>query len=132
MANLHIPVGSFASLPTSKTARELRANWPQIEGYTASPAEPIWVDGVLLGAGYVIHTNQDPEPDAAAIIADAIALADGTTDPEPFGVSIPLVNTQADLPAQPPDWPDDRALLVGVASPPGLWAWARGAWRGPF
>ncbi len=133
MANIYIPATDFANTPTRKQARELRDNWPQIVGFTSSPDGPIIVDSAQQPAGYVVHTsNPGPDPDEAAIIADAIALADGSVDLPRFGVAVPLVQAVGDLPDQPPDVPADVVLLAATRVPPALWVYALGAWRGPI
>lgn len=127
MTLIYIPEADFANLPTRKQRREIKTAFPQIVGVTRHSG-PFIHEGAQVDAGVVLETDQDPEPDTAAIVAMAIA-ADGTTDPPRFGVSVPLVQTEGDLPDQPPGTPDDRGFLVGVVNPPGLHVWARGAWR---
>lgn len=131
MADLYIPFADFANPPTRKTAREVVAAFPQITGWTVHNG-PFRFQGADVAAGVVVHTNQEPEPDAAAIVALATGH-DGSADPEPFGTPFPIVQDFAALPAQPPDWPNDRALMAAVVQPaPALYFYARGAWRGPF
>lgn len=135
MADIYIIATAFAFPPNRKQADELRAAWPQIDGFTASPDSPIFVNGSQQPPGYVIHTsNPAPDPDEAAIIADAIAFSDGSAYPDRFGVAIPLVNTAADLPAQPPI-PSNQAMLAAVRTAPdsGLWVYVEGpGWIGPI
>ena len=132
MADIYVAATAFTNPPGAKQARLLREHWPQIEGFTSSPDGPIWVNGSKQPAGYVIHTTNNPEPDEQAIIADAIALSDGTTDPPLFGVELPMVATPQDLPGQPPDIPNTVGVLAVVRNPPSLWVYALGAWRGPI
>ena len=133
MANIYIAAADFANPPTRKQARELRDNWPQVVGFTSSPDSPLMVDGSMLAPGYVIHTDQvAPDPDELAIIADALALSDGSVDLPRFGVAVPLVQNLAALPGQPPDLPADLVLMAATRVPPALWVYALGAWRGPI
>lgn len=126
MADIYIRLSDFTQPPTRKLGRELVAAFPQITGYTRHEAGFVF-DGVSVAAGYVIHTDQEPEPDEAAIVAAALAH-DGAEDPKPFGTAIPVVQTAADLPAQP-ELPAELGLVAAVVNPPGLHVYARGQWR---
>ena len=88
----------------------LQRDWPQIEGVTVHQGDDD--DGRML----IDFPGDDPDPDAAAIIAQAVG-ADDTEDPPPFGLVVPAVQTVPDLPIQPPGMPDRVVLLAYVRSP---------------
>lgn len=130
MAEIHFATADLPAELTRKLWRELVDAFPQVQSRIVSigagfrgPSGTLYVAGVLL-----LTTNPEPDPDEAAIHA-LVTGHDGTEDPSPFGVRVPLVPTPADLPAQPPDWPDDAALLAATITPPALYAYALGQWR---
>lgn len=128
MATIFIPLSTMANAPTKKLARELVSTFPQVTGWTRYDGIHQDANGQTRPPGFDVHTSNDPEPDEAAIVA-FVTTHDGSEDPAPFGVAIPLVQAEADLPAQPPDLPANQARLAATRNPQALWAYAAGAWR---
>lgn len=133
MADIYIAFSAFANPPTRKTGTDVQAAFPQITGWTVYNGPFEFPLGTPRAPGVIVHTsNPEPDPDEAAIVT-AATTHDGSDHPPRFGTAFPVVNTAADLPAQPPDVGNDIALMAGVVNPdPALYFYAFGAWRGPI
>ena len=62
------------------------------------------------------------------MVVGAALANDGAEAPQPCGTASPVVQTAADLPAQP-ELPAELGLVAAVVNPPGLHVYTRGQWR---
>lgn len=129
MADIYMSTVSFTNTPTRKTWRELRASFPQIIGRVMSLNSAFeFPTGFPRAPGVVVITNLNPDPDEAAIIAQATSH-DGSSDPPPFGTFVRIVPNAGALPAMPPNIPTPRGFLAAVRNPtPRLHLYIDGAW----